>query len=199
MHSILWASILASAGVALVTTLLVEYLAKPSLEARKDRILEDRRQQRDALKSLDRCVFLAGGLHLSYRMKRSKLAASHPELANVLSGDTEITVAEIGKLIASAHEAIEVPAWVYEEWTAAAGMIMSFSTVLRAEGQPGQDTWKDFYCAVYQTEDFLKLLTTSKWHLRRRYKLMKKIKSSPTAVLNSEMREAIKQKYGLLP
>jgi hypothetical protein len=46
MHSILWASILASAGVALVTTLLVEYLAKPGLEARKDRIIENRREWR---------------------------------------------------------------------------------------------------------------------------------------------------------
>src|SRR5437016_5681134 len=35
MHSILWASLLASAGVALVTTLLIEYLAKPGLEARR--------------------------------------------------------------------------------------------------------------------------------------------------------------------
>jgi hypothetical protein len=37
MHSVLWASILASAGVALVTTLLVEYLAKPWLEAAHSR------------------------------------------------------------------------------------------------------------------------------------------------------------------
>lgn len=52
MHSILWASILASAGVAVVTTLAIEYLAKPGLEARKDRILEKRREQRAAINEM---------------------------------------------------------------------------------------------------------------------------------------------------
>ena len=59
MHSILWASILASAGVALVTTLLVEYLAKPGLEARKERILEDKRARRVSVKGILRAWFIA--------------------------------------------------------------------------------------------------------------------------------------------
>ena len=64
MHSVLWASILASAGVAIVTTLLVEYLAKPGLEARKERILEDRRQQRTALNNMKQSLYLATRLVL---------------------------------------------------------------------------------------------------------------------------------------
>lgn len=58
MHSVLWVSILASAGVAVVTTLLVEYLAKPGLEARKDRILEKRREQRVAIKGIHEALFM---------------------------------------------------------------------------------------------------------------------------------------------
>lgn len=60
MHSTLWASIFASAVVAVVTTLLVEYLAKPGLEARKERILESKRERRTALKNIDRATYLAG-------------------------------------------------------------------------------------------------------------------------------------------
>jgi hypothetical protein len=62
MHSILLASILASAGVALVTTLLVEYLAKPWLEARKERILDKSRQRRAALTNFLRTINLANRL-----------------------------------------------------------------------------------------------------------------------------------------
>lgn len=42
-----WQTPLISAGTALVVTLLVEYAAKPWLEVRKDRILNERRAHRD--------------------------------------------------------------------------------------------------------------------------------------------------------
>jgi hypothetical protein len=73
MHTVLWASIFASAGVALVTTLLIEYFAKPGLEARKDRILEDRRDQRNALKDLRLYARLAGEM---WGLARDGLIAS---------------------------------------------------------------------------------------------------------------------------
>jgi hypothetical protein len=41
-----WTPILSSAVTAVFVTLLVEYLAKPRLEARKDRILEGMRARR---------------------------------------------------------------------------------------------------------------------------------------------------------
>lgn len=44
MTELLWKSFLVPIAVALVTTLLVEYFAKPGLEARKERLLRDRRQ-----------------------------------------------------------------------------------------------------------------------------------------------------------
>lgn len=63
MHSVLWASIFASAGVALVTTLLVEYFAKPGLEARKDRILESSRERRTAIKQIRQVYFLVADIY----------------------------------------------------------------------------------------------------------------------------------------
>ncbi|MGH3452737.1 MAG: hypothetical protein ACRDQW_18955 [Haloechinothrix sp.] len=46
-------SILVSAAVAAVVTLLIEYAAKPGLDARKDRILEEQRALRDMRTQLD--------------------------------------------------------------------------------------------------------------------------------------------------
>lgn len=50
-----------AAVTALVTTLMVEYLAKPRLDARKERLLRDRRQ-------IDQVVFGLQklGLHMGY-------------------------------------------------------------------------------------------------------------------------------------
>jgi hypothetical protein len=54
-----WASVAASILVALVTTLLIEYLAKPRLEVRKDRILEADRKRRANLDDLHHCMVAA--------------------------------------------------------------------------------------------------------------------------------------------
>ena len=42
MHSLLWASVGVSAGAAVVTTVLIDFLFKPGLEARKDRTTQAR-------------------------------------------------------------------------------------------------------------------------------------------------------------
>ena len=77
MHSVLWASILASAGVALVTTLLVEYLAKPWLEARKDRIVEKNRDQRKGIKDVWQAVIYT--VRLQVHIDRVDTGAVLPE------------------------------------------------------------------------------------------------------------------------
>jgi hypothetical protein len=73
MHSVLWASILASAGVALIVTLVVEYFAKPGLEARKDRILEDRREKRAAIKGIKHASILAMKMYALNAPSRPRL------------------------------------------------------------------------------------------------------------------------------
>lgn len=69
MHSVLWAGILASAGVTLVTTLAVENLAKPGLEACKERILENNREWRTAVPNL--------ALSVVYLLMRVALLLTH--------------------------------------------------------------------------------------------------------------------------
>jgi hypothetical protein len=108
MHSILWASILASAGVAVVTTLLVEYLAKPGLEARKDRILEDRRQKRSALKDIKRCSSLARQLYVWGRAR----AEGADEITVALKEQAQKMAEEIDELAKRAYGPIKVPASV---------------------------------------------------------------------------------------
>ena len=93
MHSVLWASILASTRVAAVTTLLVECLAKPWLEARKERILQSDRQRRAALNGFKRAAFLAGTL-VAYR--------DMADLSDVLSGRMNKRAADIEEIMAIA-------------------------------------------------------------------------------------------------
>jgi hypothetical protein len=53
---------LLSAVVAAFVTLLIEYFVKPSMEARKDRILARYRREREAIDNLDDGLFLIGRL-----------------------------------------------------------------------------------------------------------------------------------------
>jgi hypothetical protein len=81
------ASILASAGVALVTTLLVEYLAKPSLEVRKDRILETNRDKRKAIKGIWQVHCLLGELQLNKKHAPFEIPKEYLEnTGNLASG-----------------------------------------------------------------------------------------------------------------
>ena len=55
-------SVLLPLVVAAVTTLLIEYAAKPRLEVRKDRILEQHRAEREVRRTLDHAEYLRGRL-----------------------------------------------------------------------------------------------------------------------------------------
>jgi hypothetical protein len=65
MHSILWVSVGVSAGVAIITTVLIDFLFKPGLEARKERILEKKRDKRNAIKGIWQAYGLLGQLQLN--------------------------------------------------------------------------------------------------------------------------------------
>lgn len=185
MHSILWASILASAGVALVTTLLVEYFAKPGLEARKDRILEDKRQQRDALRNLDRCTYLAGRLIGLMRLEADEY---DQEIMRAQKAEAGKMAAEIEGLAANAYEVINVPAWMDHELRKTIIKIGAFSIGLKVKGRAPKDVWEEFDSAADRLDDFLALFATSKWHLWRRRKLIKKIESP---VLPNDFKQAV--------
>lgn len=64
------ATILTSAGVAGTVTLLVEYAAKPHLEARKERILERHRRRREIITRVGDIALAAEGAERELRLAR---------------------------------------------------------------------------------------------------------------------------------
>lgn len=187
-HSILWASILASAGVALVTTLLVEYLAKPWLEVRKDRILEKNQEQRHALKDLRRSAFLARRLYDFHSMETPDIGEHTTELLSALDGEAHKMVADLEEHTANAYEFKDVPEWMDEGWTEATAIIRGFALLFRAVNSLPENAWEQIDNAADKLDDYAKLLETSKLHFLRRRKLIREIESSP--IFFGELRKA---------
>lgn len=79
-HNLIVSNILVSALVAIVTTLVIEYLAKPGLEARKERILEEARGRRLVLSRLRLTAFLFRKLHESLHQDSPMQAFEDPEV-----------------------------------------------------------------------------------------------------------------------
>ena len=121
MHSVLWASIFASGGVALLTTLLVEYFAKPSLEARKERILEKKREHRAALRELGRAIYLAHNI----------LAVRDDQEEPVLRKRRIQYAADAERLVLDAYEKLRIPREVYSDWTDATSEFMSLAVIIQ--------------------------------------------------------------------
>lgn len=170
MHSILWASLIGSAGVAVVTTLLVEYLAKPGLEARKDRILEDRREQRAALYDLKRVTHLLPRLAI-YTDGASKGLISVENLMKLREEFSECT--------ARPYDVIDPPNKLTDEWLDTM-LIMHRFAVTKPDTALPAEVEEKFSLAFLRATFFDVYFSTAKWHLWRRRKLVKKIKSSHT-------------------
>src|SRR5215469_8161602 len=82
---VIWISAVVSAVIAGVVTLAIEYAAKPWLEARKDRITEQSKMRRDAIRDLQHVSALTGGVmalgdKLDERFSDEKLMAHVTEL-----------------------------------------------------------------------------------------------------------------------
>jgi hypothetical protein len=167
--SILWAS-LVSAGVALLVTLLVEYTAKPWLEARKDRIVESGRERRALLRGLRRAYWLAGEMAL-------------------LSGqqDSPPTRAEILKLAAEAEPLLKaatidlwpaVPRKVALDWTWTVGQVAHFTNMIKT-AVVAPEVWLPFTDAVRRVGRYNELLALPRWRWLRRRRLFSEITSDP--------------------
>jgi hypothetical protein len=143
MHSVLWASILASAGVAVVTTLLIEYLAKPWLEARKERILDKGRQRRSAFNNFRRAVNLANRLRV-YKGRPSQFVSLMDEqIKRSATGLQEYTL--------SAFEFVDVPKSVSREWEYTLSSMNAYGTVFSAGSQYlTDDIWEQWEAALNQ-------------------------------------------------
>jgi len=186
MHSVSWPSILASALVALVVTLVVEYLAKPGLEARKDRILEYNQEQRAALKRVGQAASFAMWLCRYY--ERWKDNTTGTEADSHINEEALKMAREIGEFLANTRGVVDVPAWMNEEWTKSSDTIFAFVTALRLTpapqevyvwSKPGDDMWAKFRAAAIRLYNLTAWLGMSNWHLRRKRKFVKEVKSSP--------------------
>jgi hypothetical protein len=91
---LLWKSFLVPIAVALVTTLLVEYFAKPRLEARKERLLRDRRQ-------IDELVFGFQKIGIVFG------ALPEPNTLEAMYIDDEVWVEILGRAEQAVSESID--------------------------------------------------------------------------------------------
>src|SRR5206468_3947186 len=148
------------------TTLLVEYLAKPGLEARKDRILEDRRLQRNALRDIRRCTLLASELYVYGRLAD---AGPDDEINVAIKEKALKTAAELEELVINSFKVIKMPAWMQKECIKVIATIAGFSYTFCAKGSLATATWEQFHRDSARLGYFVTLLTTSNWHpLRKR-------------------------------
>jgi hypothetical protein len=166
MHSILWASII-SAGVALVTTLLIEYFAKPGLEARKDRIIENRRAERAAVSSIRRAILLAASVG-GFIGQVDKGTVLPEYVANI--------VTELSECVFNVYTTIERPKPFADEWTAAAASVVWFAATFN-QSAPSEEKIKYLGGLRRQLSNFNKYFMVPKWRVQRRHGLINRIKT----------------------
>jgi hypothetical protein len=158
--------------VALVTTLLVEYLAKPRLEVRKERILEKSRERRKGINDFRRALNLANKL-LAYK--------GQPPLAfSLMDEQIKRSTTDLQDRMFTAAEFIDVPQSISREWEYTISAIHARSVVPSAMWQNmPDDFWEVFEDAFQRMKDFRKLFKLSKLHPLRRRKLIRKIAAAP--------------------
>ncbi|NJC15630.1 hypothetical protein F4558_005456 [Micromonospora profundi] len=163
--------------MAAFTTLLIEYLAKPWLEVRKERILDRDRRRRGALHGMNQALFLAGRL----------VALREAQDNEVLRERAVNMAAEIEPLVMTAVHELEVPARLEEEWTDSTSAMVSSIIILKRE-PPAEEVWQRFDIASEIAGCFADLLGTPRRRWRKRRKLVKEIRSigSPRADVSSD-------------
>jgi len=168
MHSVLWYSIVASALVAVITTLLVEYLAKPGLEARRERIVEEKRGRRNAMRGI------LQALSLLERLQNHKEGTPR-------SVSRDYLVAITGKFterIETASDALKIPESLDGEWARIAAAIETFEFAVQA-GQPPAEAWKMLKSVTHELELFYHYLRVSRWRCLYRRRVLRELISYP--------------------
>jgi hypothetical protein len=144
---ILWASILASAVVAGFVTVVIEYLAKPRLEARKERILDAYRQKREAIRNLRRAVHRG---KIMYDISRVEFVDDPPVQERLKK-----LGAEIDQLVDAAFGILTVPQFLDHSWKYTAGYITDFMTV--AQVNPPDESVMLKRCGPLKTWNCIKI------------------------------------------
>jgi hypothetical protein len=163
MHStsqsqVVWASIVASAIVAGLVTVLIEYLAKPRLEARKERILDADRRKREALYGLRRAVDLTHRLHGFSQSKYRDEPATRERIKR--------WAGEVEQLVDTAYVTISAPDSLSTNWRYLAGYVAGFLASVQTEDD--KSAWKGVSSVFDDLDWYLALFTTPRWRWRRR-------------------------------
>jgi len=174
-----WASVTASAFVAVVTTLLVEYLAKPGLEVRKDRTLEDRKELRTGVKDI------RASIHLARRLQGFITKGLEDLIAD--TGGEKISVEYINKIKAelseratNAFQVLYPPKSILAEWERAIIIVEALALTFSREISP--ETMEEYLDPVLEVlELFYDYFGTQRLHLWRRRRLVNTIKETSLA------------------
>jgi len=150
---------LISAGVAAFVTLLIEYFAKPALEARKERILANHRRRREALDRIDDALFVIGRLETYGGPEELDPLSRHIELAE-----------EARTLLVNVTRDIDVPNKQMETLLNYAasrcyGACLLLSSQL-ALASPPPEFWKELSRSSDQLGDVSEYLRSGRWKRR---------------------------------
>lgn len=156
--------------MAAVTTLLIEYLAKPSLDARKERILEDHQRRRAAIRGLRRAAYLSGRLTVSQR--NQDLVPLRDQLLDLAS--------RIEQLVDAAVEEISPPPALEEHWHQKMATVAATARWLKYGDPPGT-VWDDFDDATDKLDSYADLFSASRWHWWLRGRIIREISSLPAS------------------
>jgi hypothetical protein len=169
MHSILWVSVGVSAGVAIITTVLVDFLFKPGLEARKERILEKSRDKRKAIKGIWQAWGLLGQLQLH------KKHAPYEIPKEYLRTVTE----QFSEKVDAVFDVLNIPESIGGQWDRAAAIIQTFAFEVQV-GEIPEEEWQELESATEVLYDFYHYFKARRWRLLYRRMIIKDIKSYPT-------------------
>jgi len=185
MHSILWLSVGVSAGVAIITTVLIDFLFKPGLEARKERILEKKRDKRKAIKGFSQLHSLSEQLLLHKQQVPDKIPEEY------LRKVTE----QFDEKLDAVNDVLKIPDSVGRQWDKASGTITTFALVARI-GETTEEAWEQFEYASDVMHSLYRYFKTPRWRLLRRRMIIKDIKSYPTYENTEEVVEDLASDSG---
>jgi hypothetical protein len=153
MSHVHWVSLVTPVVVAAVTTLVIEYLAKPSLEARKQQILETHEQRRATIRGLRRAAHLTG-LMVGWRQAQANEGLRNRAQADEMARDCIARLAaEAELLVAAAIAELGVPAKLradlHERITTVDAFVL---TIERGDVRPDEKVRNYFGAAAEQLE-----------------------------------------------
>jgi hypothetical protein len=160
-----WASIGAAILTAGVTTLLVEYLAKPGLEVRKDRIVEAARTQRARLDALHHCMGVA--YEIVTDLCDHQQPSEDREQAIELAGDIATGLRDVWEL--------DVPADLRDAWLRATAEMSAIARKIQRQG-PNAERCEQLEAYADLAYAFEVLLRSGRIHWIRRRSVRRAIR-----------------------